>query len=92
MYSVRDGALAQRRLDEWLTAIAERAPDPPKPDDVRRRIVSVDVTGDAAMAKLELGYPEATVTDYMSLLKLNGEWVIVGKIFDRQPGSAQAGR
>ena len=92
MYSVRDGTLAQRRLDEWLTAIAERAPHPPKPDDVPRRILSVDVTGNAAMAKLELGYPDATVTDYMSLLKLNGEWVIVGKIFDRQPKTAQAGR
>ena len=92
MYSVRDDTLGQRSLNEWLTAIAERAPQPPKPDEVARRIVSVDVTGNAAMAKLELGYPEATVTDYMSLLKLNGEWVIVGKIFDRQAKSSQAGR
>ena len=92
MYSVRDDTLGQRSLNEWLTAIAERAPQPPKPDEVARRIVSVDVTGNAAMAKLELGYPEATVTDYMSLLKLNGEWIIVGKIFDRQPKTAQAGR
>ena len=92
MYSARDGALAQRSLEEWLTAIAERAPDPPKPDDVSRRIVSVDVTGNAAMAKLELVSPDATVTDYMSLLKLNGEWIIVGKIFDRKPKTAQAGR
>ena len=36
--------------------------------------------------------PEATVTDYMSLLKVDGEWVIVGKIFDRQSKTAQAGR
>jgi hypothetical protein len=92
MYSVRDGELAQRSIPDWLTAVAERAPKPPKPDDVPRRIVSVDVTGNAAMAKLELGYPDATVTDYMSLLKVNGEWIIVGKIFDRQPKSSQAGR
>jgi Putative lumazine-binding len=92
MYSARDGALAQRSLDEWVTAIAERAPNPPKPDAVQRRIVSVDVTGTAAMAKVELVQPEATLTDYMSLLKLNGEWIIVGKIFDRQPKTAQAGR
>jgi hypothetical protein len=92
MYSVRDGTLAQRSLDEWLTAIAERAPHPSKPDEAARRIVSVDVTGTAAMAKLELAYPEATVTDYMSLLKLNGEWIIVGKIFDRRAKTAQGGR
>jgi hypothetical protein len=84
MYSVRDGKLAERSIPDWLTAIAERAPDPPKPDDVPRRVVSVDVAGNAAMAKLELAYPEATVTDYMSLLKVDGRWIIVGKIFDRQ--------
>jgi hypothetical protein len=84
MYSVRDGKLAERSIPDWLTAIAERAPKPPKPDDVPRRVVSVDVAGNAAMAKLELAYPEATVTDYMSLLKVDGRWIIVGKIFDRQ--------
>jgi hypothetical protein len=92
MYSVRDGELAPRTVTDWLKSIAERAPRPPKPDAVPRRIVSVDVTGSAAMAKLELAYPEATVTDYMSLLKVDGEWTIVGKIFDRRPATAQAGR
>ena len=92
MYSVRDGNLAERSIPDWLTAIAERAPNPPKPDEIPRRVVSVDVTGNAAVAKLELAYPEATVTDYMSLLKVNGDWIIVGKIFDRQSKTAQAGR
>jgi hypothetical protein len=92
MYSVRDGSLAQRTVADWLKGIAERAPSPPKPDDVPRRILSVDVTGNAAMAKLELDYPEATITDYMSLLKVDGQWTIVGKIFDRQPKTARAGR
>jgi hypothetical protein len=32
------------------------------------------------------------VTDYMSLLKMNGDWIIVGKIFERQPKTARAGR
>jgi hypothetical protein len=91
MYSVREGKLAERSIPDWLKGIAERAPTPPKPDDVPRRILSVDVTGNAAMAKLELGYPDATVTDYMSLLKVDGQWTIVGKIFDRQP-TARAGR
>ncbi|HEY7481099.1 MAG TPA: nuclear transport factor 2 family protein [Gemmatimonadales bacterium] len=90
MYSVRDGEFAQRRIPDWLAAMAERAPDPPAPDSVPRRIVSVDVTGTAAVAKLELAYPEAMVTDYMSLLKVNGQWIIVGKIFNWQPRSAQA--
>ena len=34
----------------------------------------VDVTGDAAVAKVVLDYPSARFTDYMSLLKIGGEW------------------
>jgi Putative lumazine-binding len=92
MYSVRDGGFAQRSIPDWLAGIAERAPNPPAPDTVPRRILAVDVTGSAAMAKLEIGYPDALITDYMSLLKVNGEWTIVGKIFHRQPRTAQAAR
>jgi hypothetical protein len=84
MYSIRDGRLAERTIPDWLTAIAERAPKPPRPDAVQRRVVSVDVTGNAAVAKTELVQPEAVVTDYLSLLKVDGEWTIVGKIFDRR--------
>ncbi|HYC31214.1 MAG TPA: nuclear transport factor 2 family protein [Gemmatimonadales bacterium] len=90
MYFVRDGEFAQRSIPDWLGGIARRAAEKPAPDAVRRRVVSVDVTGSAAVAKLELASAEAVLTDYMSLLKVNGEWTIVGKIFDRQPGAAQA--
>jgi hypothetical protein len=93
MYSVRDGALAQRTIPDWLGAIAERAPNPPKPDAVKRRVAMVDVSGNAAVAKLELESPEATITDYMSLLKVDGRWTVVGKIFDRRAvGTQAAGR
>jgi Putative lumazine-binding len=90
MYFLRDGSFAERSIPDWLSAIAERAPNPPRPDGFPRRVVAVDVSGGAATAKLELRYADAVITDYMSLLKVNGEWTIVGKIFDRQPLSAQA--
>ncbi len=90
MYFLRDGGFAERSIPDWLTAIADKAPNPPRPDSFPRRVVAVDVTGGAATAKLELRYADAVITDYMSLLKVNGEWTIVGKIFDRRPLSAQA--
>jgi hypothetical protein len=31
--------------------------------------------------KITLAYPSATLTDYMALLKVDGEWKIVNKIF-----------
>ena len=53
------------------------------------RIVSIDVSGNAANAKLEIEYPTFTFVDYMNLLKIDGEWKIVSKIFYRQPKSEQ---
>lgn len=47
-----------------------------------KRIASIDVTGNAAVAKLEITKPGWATTDYMSLLKVDGQWVIVNKIFD----------
>ena len=90
MYFLRDGNFAERSIPDWLAGIAEKAPTPPRPDSVPRRVVSVDVSGGTAVAKLELRYAEAVITDYMSLLKVNGEWTIVAKIFDRRPLAAQA--
>jgi hypothetical protein len=51
----------------------------------KRRIVSVDVSGTAAIAKIELDYPTTRFIDYMSLLKIKGEWRIAAKVFDAQP-------
>lgn len=90
MLFLENGAFAERTIPDWLARIAEGAPNPPRPDTFARRVVAVDVSGGAAMAKLELRYADAVITDYMSLLKVNGAWTIVGKIFDRQPVQARA--
>jgi hypothetical protein len=42
-------------------------------------------TGNAAVGKIELDYPNATLTDYTSMLKIGGEWTIVNKIFTSEP-------
>jgi hypothetical protein len=90
MYFVRDGKIGERTIPDWLAAIAEHAPKPARPDKYRRRILDVDVTGSAAAAKIQLDYADAVLTDYMSLLKVDGRWVIVGKIFDRRPVATSA--
>lgn len=48
------------------------------------RIASINIAGEAASARLEIEYPTFTFIDYMSLLKIDGEWKIVSKIFHRQ--------
>lgn len=83
MSFVRDGKLVHRNLDEF----ASGATGKPAADEAKRKrkIVMVDITGTAAIAKIELDYPDVFFTDYMSLLKVDGEWKIVDKTFDRAP-------
>ena len=81
----RDGKFNQLTSAEYIA----RASGKPADDEAqrKRRIDFVDVTGDAAVAKITLEYPGVTLTDYMSLIKVDGEWRIVNKIFhaNRQP-------
>lgn len=57
----------------------------PAPDeaDRRRHIASIDITGDVAVAKIELDYPTVFFTDYMTLVRIGGEWKIINKSFHR---------
>jgi hypothetical protein len=47
------------------------------------RILAVDFIGNAAQAKVESDYGNWKFVDYMQLLKIEGEWKIVNKIYYR---------
>ena len=83
MYSAGDDGLRQTALRTWW-----EGPDgEPAADeaDRHRRIVSVDVSGSVATAKLELDYPGALIHDYVTLVKTDGRWQIVTKAFSVVP-------
>jgi type II secretory pathway pseudopilin PulG len=82
MYWVKDGTLATRPFPDYIGG----APGKPAEDESqrRRRIELVDITGDAAVGKIILDYPGVTLTDYMTLLRVDGKWQIVAKAFTRQ--------
>ena len=85
-----DGAeLRTRTGAEYIAG----SPGKPAADEAQRKrwIESVDVTGTAAMAKVVLDYPTTKFTDYFALLKVNGEWKIVNKIFHREVKAPKAG-
>ena len=44
-------------------------------------IVSLDIAGSAALAKTKIEYLGVRYTDYLSLLKLDGEWKIIAKVY-----------
>lgn len=76
---IREGQVSIRSLEDYLSGFTGR----PAADENerRRRVVMVDYTGTTAVAKIELDYPTALITDYMQLLESGGEWKIVNKIF-----------
>ena len=47
-------------------------------------IVSLNVEGSAAQAKIKIETDKVIMYDYMNLLKIGNEWKIVSKIFSRQ--------
>jgi hypothetical protein len=71
--------------------VAKERLKPGEVDSTRRRVTSVDIAGDAAIARLELERPDALLTDYMSLLKVDGRWQIVNKIFTRETRQERVG-
>ncbi len=83
LYWNRDGSFAERTLADFIAAAATGKP---AVDEARRRrwIESLDVTGNAGMAKVVLDYPSVRFVDYLSLVKADGEWRIVNKIFQAE--------
>lgn len=52
--------------------------------DRKTRIAEITISGNAANARLELEYKDFTFVDFMNMLKIDGEWKIVSKIFHRR--------
>lgn len=91
---VRDGNYMTRSFAEYIKGFTGK----PAEDEANRKrtIEAVDVSGNVAVAKIVLDYPTIRFVDYMSLLKINGEWKIVSKIFyaesKTKPADAQKGQ
>ena len=73
-----DGRLGQLTQSQWYEGFAASAGKEEKGD---LKITDVDITGNAASVKVEEDYPGSVYIDYLSLLKFNGEWKIVNKIY-----------
>ena len=79
---IRDGKFLSWTADEYIAGFKGK----PAEDEAKRKrsIDQVDVTGNAAMARVTLDYPSGTFTDYFVLLKVDGEWKIANKVWTRR--------
>ncbi len=79
MFFARDGNLVDTPIAEYIARVKAG----PASSGVDKGIESIDVSGTAAVAKLRLSSASSEVVDYMALLKVDGRWAIVNKIFHR---------
>ncbi len=74
----RDGQLGQLTQEAWYAGFAKSAG---KEEEGELRIAALEVTRDIASAKVIEEYPGSRYIDYISLVRINGRWLIVNKIF-----------
>jgi hypothetical protein len=78
----RNGSLGQLSQEEWYRMFAGSAG---KEEKGELRIASLDITDNAASVKVIETYPKSIYVDYLNLLRLNGKWIIVNKIYTSRP-------
>lgn len=84
---IRDGKYTTRTFADYIAGFSGK----PAADEAQRKrsIEAIDVNGNAAVAKIILDYPTTRFVDYMTLLKIDGEWKIVNKSFYAEPKKTQ---
>ena len=82
MFVKRDSTIGQLTQADWYKGFAASAG---KEEEGTLRIAAVDITGNAASVKVIETYPKSIYVDYLNLLRLQGEWRIVNKIYTSHP-------
>jgi len=81
------GNLVNIPLQTWLGMIKKTPAPAENGEEYDMKIVSMDITGDAASIKVADLYTGLKFTDYLSLMKISAQWVIVHKTFYHEPVS-----
>ena len=78
LFVARDGSVGQLTQEQWYRGFESVAGQEEQGD---LRIAALEVTHDAASVKVVEDYPRSRYTDYLSLLRIQGRWWIVNKIY-----------
>ncbi|MBL8122626.1 MAG: nuclear transport factor 2 family protein [Blastocatellia bacterium] len=90
MIWIREGKYSMESFDSFIKRAFTGKPAADEEQRKNgRKIEAIDVNGNAAVAKIILDYPTVKFVDYMTLLKINGEWKIVNKSFYAEPKKTQ---
>ena len=85
IFSAKGDALAKYPITVWIDGIEKGKKDPnfdPARAKMVCKIVSLDITGECAAAKIEISKEDKLIyTDYLSLLKFEDGWKIAAKVY-----------
>ncbi len=73
---IRDGKADVRSRTQYLSNFKPR----PRLENAEGRIIDINITRNAASAKIELEIPGRLFTDYFNLLKVGDRWYITDKV------------
>jgi hypothetical protein len=85
LYGHLSGVFSHRSLEEWLEGVASRPVPAESGEPFDMKIISIEITGQIAVVKVEDLYRGFYFTDYLSLVETEGQWQIVNKIFHYDP-------
>ena len=71
----------RKTLNEWLEAVANRPIPRDEGMEYLFNIQSLEIIGDQAMAKVDAPLLTAHFIDFLGLLKEDGQWKIVNKMY-----------
>jgi len=71
----------RRSLEQWLDAVASRPVPNQQGRSYQFKLLSIEIVKDQAMVKLECPLFDHFYVDYLGLLKENGRWLIVNKMY-----------
>ena len=90
-YSRTLGQMVMETFEQWAKGLTGA---PPADEAQRKRSYQIlDISGHAALVRLNLDYPTRLGVDYLALSKIDGEWRIVTKAWSgqRKPAAQPAG-
>jgi hypothetical protein len=89
MLRMMDNDIKPLPIEEWISNIEKNKAQNPNASPRAKaegKFINIDITGTAAVVKLELYRDnKKTFTDYLVLYKFNEGWKIVSKTFFRHP-------
>jgi hypothetical protein len=84
--SASDGTLLYRTMDEYFPIVDGRLSPASRGESRLDAIVSIELAGPVtAVARVNCAIGQKYFTDVLSLIRIDGEWRIISKVFHSEP-------